>query len=80
MWARPIHALLSSPGSSIGAFFGSFLVGCVRERDEFRDVPERAREFDDLVLVAMNRRYPRGPSQPGRLGACQRCRAITGTG
>ena len=36
-WARPIQALDSRPCSG-GAFFGSFLVGWVRERDEFRDV------------------------------------------
>jgi hypothetical protein len=30
------------------------LVAWVRERDElFRDAPERAREFEDRVLVAM---------------------------
>jgi hypothetical protein len=47
------------------------LVGWVRERDDDpRDVrvPEpvpRAREFEDLVLVAMDRRYPRESSVPG---------------
>jgi hypothetical protein len=57
MWASPSQALLSRPGSSTAAFFfGSFLVGCVR--DEPLEDPERAREFDDLVLVAMQRRYP----------------------
>jgi hypothetical protein len=66
MWARPIQALDSSPGSSSGAFFGSFLVGWVRERDDPRDDPERAREFDDRVLVAMDRRYPRGQVSPSR--------------
>jgi hypothetical protein len=65
MCARPIQALLRRPGSSTGAFFGSFFVGWVRERDEDRDCPERAREFDDLVLVAMKRRYPRAGRDPG---------------
>jgi hypothetical protein len=61
MCASPIQALDSRPGSSTGAFFGSFLVGWVRERDDDpRDAPERAREFGDLVLVAMDRRYLRG--------------------
>jgi hypothetical protein len=61
----PIHALEISPGSSTGAFLGSLLVGWVRERDDVVRVPERAREFEDRVLVAMQRRYPRGASGPG---------------
>jgi hypothetical protein len=64
----PIQAPVSRPGSSTGAFFGSFLVGWERERvEEFLDVvPERAREFVDRVLVAMLRRYPRAASPPRR--------------
>jgi hypothetical protein len=63
----PIQALEIRPGSSTGAFFGSFLVGWVRERDDVlrEDDPERAREFVDLVLVAMQRRYPRVPASRG---------------
>jgi hypothetical protein len=50
----PSQALLIRPGSWAGAFLGSLLVGCVRERDDDpRDEPGRAREFDDRVLVAM---------------------------
>ncbi|MEZ5190992.1 MAG: hypothetical protein R2717_09315 [Schumannella sp.] len=60
----PSQALVSRPGSSTGAFFfGSFFVACERV-DEPRE-PVRARVFEDRVLVAMQRRYPRPPAPPG---------------
>ena len=58
----PSHAAVSRPGSVIGAFFGSFLVGC--ERVVVPREPERARAFEDLVLVAMQRRYPWPATSP----------------
>jgi hypothetical protein len=46
----PIQPAANRPGSSTGAFFGYFFVGCERVDDR---EPVRARELDDLVLVAM---------------------------